>query len=99
MGLIETPFISSINVSSFRGMFAGGLRETQLTEIPVHGVTYLAMTKLLDFIYTSEIELDVDNVQEVLVAATLVQVGFSLSSPLFILFVCVTQLTKLCLFL
>ena len=56
-------------------MFAGGLRETQLTEIPVLGVTYLAMTKLLDFIYTSEIELDVDNVQEVLIAATLVQVG------------------------
>lgn len=55
-------------------MFAGGLRETQLTEIPVHGVTYTAMTKLLDFIYTSELELDLDNVQEVLVAATLVQV-------------------------
>eukprot|EP00063_Salmo_salar_P068072 XP_014042907.1 PREDICTED: kelch-like protein 22 [Salmo salar] len=58
----------------FRGMFAGGLRETQLTEIPVHGVTYTAMTKLLDFIYTSELELDLDNVQEVLVAATLVQI-------------------------
>ncbi|XP_056139152.1 kelch-like protein 22 isoform X2 [Lampris incognitus] len=57
----------------FRGMFAGGLREAQQMEIPVHGVTYLAMTKLLDFIYTSEIELDLDNVQEVLVAATLVQ--------------------------
>ncbi|XP_071390013.1 kelch-like protein 22 [Centroberyx affinis] len=58
----------------FRGMFAGGLRETQQMEIPVHGVTYMAMTKLLDFIYTSEIELDLDNVQEVLVAATLVQI-------------------------
>ncbi|XP_071783943.1 kelch-like protein 22 isoform X1 [Centroberyx gerrardi] len=58
----------------FRGMFAGGLRETQQMEIPVHGVTYMAMTKLLDFIYTSEIELDLDNVQEVLVAASLVQI-------------------------
>ncbi|KAM4616600.1 kelch-like protein 22 [Polymixia lowei] len=57
----------------FRGMFAGGLREAQQTEVPVHGVTYMAMTKLLDFIYTSEIELDLNNVQEVLVAATLVQ--------------------------
>ncbi|XP_071783945.1 kelch-like protein 22 isoform X2 [Centroberyx gerrardi] len=56
------------------GMFAGGLRETQQMEIPVHGVTYMAMTKLLDFIYTSEIELDLDNVQEVLVAASLVQI-------------------------
>ncbi|KAM6954211.1 kelch-like protein 22 [Aplochiton taeniatus] len=58
----------------FRGMFAGGLRESQQTEIPVHGVTYMAMVKLLDFIYTSELELDLDNVQEVLVAATLMQI-------------------------
>ncbi|KAI2661342.1 Kelch-like protein 22 [Labeo rohita] len=58
----------------FRGMFAGGLREMQQTEIPVHGVTYTAMTKLLDFIYTSELELDLDTVQEVLCAATLLQV-------------------------
>ncbi|XP_059922076.1 kelch-like protein 22 isoform X1 [Gadus macrocephalus] len=58
-----------------RGMFAGGLREAQQTEIAVHGVTYTALSKLLDFIYTSEIELDLDNVQEVLIAATLVQIG------------------------
>ncbi|XP_016384415.1 kelch-like protein 22 [Sinocyclocheilus rhinocerous] len=58
----------------FRGMFAGGLREMQQTEIPVQGVTYTAMTKLLDFIYTSELELDLDTVQEVLCAATLLQV-------------------------
>ncbi|KAG5281189.1 hypothetical protein AALO_G00068370 [Alosa alosa] len=58
----------------FRGMFAGGLREMQQTEVSVHGVTYVAMTKLLDFIYTSELELDLDNVQEVLSAATLLQV-------------------------
>ena len=60
----------------YRGMFAGGLRETQQTDIPVHGVTFVAMTKLLDFIYTSELELDLENVQEVLCAATLMQVSF-----------------------
>ncbi|XP_028851714.1 kelch-like protein 22 [Denticeps clupeoides] len=58
----------------FRGMFAGGLREMQQAEIPVHGITYVAMSKLLDFIYTSELELDLDTVQEVLCAATLLQV-------------------------
>ncbi|XP_030000194.1 kelch-like protein 22 isoform X2 [Sphaeramia orbicularis] len=57
----------------FRGMFAGGLRETQQKEIPIHGVSYMAMKKILDYIYTSEIELDLECVQEVLVAATLVQ--------------------------
>uniref|UniRef100_A0A3P8SFQ0 Kelch like family member 22 n=1 Tax=Amphiprion percula TaxID=161767 RepID=A0A3P8SFQ0_AMPPE len=44
----------------FRCMFAGGLRETQQEEIPIHGVTYM-------------IELDLECVQEVLIAATLVQ--------------------------
>lgn len=57
----------------FRGMFAGGLRETQQKEIPIHGVSHMAMEKIIDYIYTSEIELDLDCVQEVLIAATLVQ--------------------------
>nr|XP_057927664.1 kelch-like protein 22 isoform X1 [Doryrhamphus excisus] len=57
----------------FRGMFTGGLREAQQKEIPIHGVSYLGMKKLLDYIYTSKIELDLDCVQDVLMAATLVQ--------------------------
>ncbi|KAM7391665.1 hypothetical protein PAMP_022336 [Pampus punctatissimus] len=58
----------------FRGMFAGGLREIQQKEISIHGVSYKAMKKIIDYIYTSEIELDLDSVQEVLIAATLVQI-------------------------
>ncbi|XP_041855877.1 kelch-like protein 22 isoform X2 [Melanotaenia boesemani] len=57
----------------FRGMFTGGLREVQQKEIPIHGVSYIAMKKVLDYIYTSEIELDMECVQEVLTAATLIQ--------------------------
>ncbi|XP_062239965.1 kelch-like protein 22 isoform X2 [Platichthys flesus] len=57
----------------FRGMFARGLRESQQKEIAIHGVSYMAMKKILDYIYTSEIELDLESVQEVLNAATLVQ--------------------------
>ncbi|XP_068559793.1 kelch-like protein 22 isoform X3 [Cebidichthys violaceus] len=63
----------------FRGMFAGGLRETQQKEIPIHGVSYMAMKKILDYIYTSEIELDLECVQEVLIAATLVQLEIVIS--------------------
>lgn len=59
-------------------MFAGGLRETQQKEIPIHGVSYMAMKKILDYIYTSEIDLDLECVQEVLIAATLVQVRYLL---------------------
>ncbi|XP_068166694.1 kelch-like protein 22 [Antennarius striatus] len=57
----------------FRGMFAGGLREAQQKEIPIHGVSYTAMKKLLDYIYTSEIELDLECVQDVLKTACLIQ--------------------------
>ncbi|XP_032435089.1 kelch-like protein 22 [Xiphophorus hellerii] len=57
----------------FRCMFAGGLREMQQNEIPIHGISYTAMEKILDYIYTSEIELDLENVQEILMAASLFQ--------------------------
>lgn len=57
-------------------MFTGGLREMQENEIPIHGVSFLAMNKILDYIYTSKIELDLDCVQEILIAATLMQVWF-----------------------
>lgn len=56
-------------------MFAGGLREMQQKEVPIHGVSYVGMRKILDYIYTSEIQLDLDSVHEVLIAATLVQVS------------------------
>ncbi|XP_064424131.1 kelch-like protein 22 [Latimeria chalumnae] len=59
----------------FRGMFAGGLREMQQTEVLVHGVSYSAMCKILHFIYTSELELSLDNVQEILAAACLLQIS------------------------
>ncbi|MGH0144431.1 UNVERIFIED_CONTAM: hypothetical protein FKN15_017182 [Acipenser sinensis] len=56
------------------GMFAGGLREMQEKEVQVHGVSYTAMCKLLDFIYTAELELNLENVQEILAAACLLQI-------------------------
>lgn len=60
-------------------MFAGGLREAEQKEVSIHGVSFTAMEKLLDYIYTSEIELDLDTVQDVLVAATVLQVSTSWS--------------------
>ncbi|MEE6524283.1 hypothetical protein FKM82_023658 [Ascaphus truei] len=58
----------------FRGMFAGGLREMEQREVQIHGISYSAMCRILDFIYTSELELDVHNVQETLAAACQLQV-------------------------
>ncbi|XP_063769096.1 kelch-like protein 22 isoform X2 [Pseudophryne corroboree] len=56
-------------------MFAGGLREMDQREVQIHGITYNAMCKILDFIYTSELELGVHNVQETLAAACQLQIA------------------------
>ncbi|XP_027703321.1 kelch-like protein 22 [Vombatus ursinus] len=58
----------------FRGMFAGGLREMEQEEVLIHGVSYNAMCQILNFIYTSELELSLHNVQETLVAACQLQI-------------------------
>ncbi|XP_056387059.1 kelch-like protein 22 isoform X1 [Hyla sarda] len=59
----------------FRGMFAGGLREMDQREVQIYGITYNAMCKILDFIYTSELELGIHNVQEILAAACQLQIS------------------------
>lgn len=59
----------------FRGMFAGGLREMDQHEVQIYGITYNAMSKILDFIYTSELEIGIHNVQEILAAACQLQIS------------------------
>ncbi|XP_063171979.1 kelch-like protein 22 isoform X3 [Candoia aspera] len=59
----------------FRGMFAGGLREMEQEEIHIQGITYNAMCKILNFIYTSELELGLNNVQEILAASCQLQIS------------------------
>ncbi|XP_028566070.1 kelch-like protein 22 isoform X1 [Podarcis muralis] len=58
----------------FRGMFAGGLREMEQEEVHIQGVSYNAMCQILNFIYTSELELGLSNVQEILTAACQLQI-------------------------
>lgn len=55
-------------------MFAGGLREMEQEEVHIQGVSYNAMCQILNFIYTSELELGLSNVQEILTAACQLQV-------------------------
>nr|XP_033809660.1 kelch-like protein 22 isoform X1 [Geotrypetes seraphini] len=58
----------------FRGMFAGGLREMEQQEIHIQGVSYASMCQIVNFIYTSELELSLTNIQETLAAACLLQI-------------------------
>uniref|UniRef100_UPI00358FAE1F kelch-like protein 22 isoform X1 n=1 Tax=Myxine glutinosa TaxID=7769 RepID=UPI00358FAE1F len=59
----------------FRGMFARGLKEARQEEIIIHEVRFSAMEKLIRFIYTAELELSVEEVQDVLMASVLLQLS------------------------
>ncbi|KAJ7309776.1 hypothetical protein JRQ81_007843 [Phrynocephalus forsythii] len=58
----------------FRGMFAGGLREMEQEEVHIQGISHNAMCQILNFIYTSELEVSLNNVQEILAAACQLQI-------------------------
>lgn len=46
-------------------------------EVHIQGISYNAMCKILNFIYTSELELALSNVQEILTAACQLQVRWA----------------------
>lgn len=58
----------------FKAMFTGGMREQEMTEIKLHGVTKLGLRNIIDFIYTSKVSLDMGNLQDTLEAANFLQV-------------------------
>ncbi|XP_037344854.2 kelch-like protein 9 [Pungitius pungitius] len=58
----------------FKAMFTGGMREQEMREIKLHGVTKLGLKNIIDFIYTSKVCLDMGNLQDTLEAANFLQV-------------------------
>lgn len=58
----------------FKAMFTGGMREQEMREIKLHGVTKLGLKNIIDFIYTSKVSLDMGNLQDTLEAANFLQV-------------------------
>lgn len=53
---------------------SGGMREQEMREIKLHGVTKLGLKNIIDFIYTSKVSLDMGNLQDTLEAANFLQV-------------------------
>ena len=49
------------------------MREESKTEIELHGISAVVMEVLLDFVYTETVNVSVENVQELLPAACLLQ--------------------------
>ncbi|XP_047457960.1 kelch-like protein 9 [Mugil cephalus] len=58
----------------FKAMFTGGMREQEMREIKLHGVTKLGLKNIIEFIYTSKVSLDMGNLQDTLEAANFLQV-------------------------
>ncbi|XP_055586892.1 kelch-like protein 25 [Uranotaenia lowii] len=57
----------------FRAMFSDHTRESRLSEINLQNITPLGMELLLDYIYTAKLPLNLANIQEVLAAASYIQ--------------------------
>lgn len=50
------------------------MREQEMREIKLHGVTKSGLKNIIDFIYTSKVSLDMSNLQDTLEAANFLQV-------------------------
>jgi len=55
-------------------MFTSEMKETYAKKIELHGVTSTGLEKVLEFVYSGEIVLSLDNIQDILAAASHLQV-------------------------
>jgi len=58
----------------FRSMFTSEMKERQQESIELHGFTAVGLKSVLDFIYTSSVTLNVQNMQDILSAANHLQI-------------------------
>ena len=65
--------VLSSSSNYFQAMFTSGLREQTAEVVELHDVDSMSVLLLLDFIYTSEIQIETENVQRLLPASKLLQ--------------------------
>lgn len=53
---------------------SGGMKEQDLMCIKLHGVNKIGLKKIIDFIYTAKLSLNMDNLQDTLEAASFLQI-------------------------
>ncbi|XP_017325466.1 kelch-like protein 9 isoform X1 [Ictalurus punctatus] len=58
----------------FKAMFTGGMKEQELAEIKLHGVSSTGLKNIIEFIYTSQLSLNLGTLQDTLEAASFLQV-------------------------
>lgn len=59
----------------FKAMFSANLRESGQTNIPFHDIDSCVLEAILNFVYTSEIVITDNNVEDILVAADFIQLN------------------------
>uniref|UniRef100_S4RS59 Kelch-like family member 13 n=1 Tax=Petromyzon marinus TaxID=7757 RepID=S4RS59_PETMA len=58
----------------FKAMFTGGMKEQDLTQIKLHGVSGMGLRQIIDFVYTAKLSLSMESLHETLEAASFLQV-------------------------
>ena len=58
----------------FKAMFTSGMREEDMSVIPLHGISPCTLSRLVEFAYTAEVNINETNVCYLLPAATMFQV-------------------------
>ena len=59
----------------FRAMLTGNMKESQESEVTLQGISGLGLQTVVDFAYSGKLSLDLDNLEEVLAAASHLQVS------------------------
>ena len=57
----------------FRAMFTGGMVESHQHEVQVKGLSSSVLPDIINFVYTDDVEVHNDNVQDLFIAAHLLQ--------------------------
>jgi len=63
----------------FRAMLTGEMRESRESSVTLQGISSFGLQTVIEFIYTGVLKISLDNVEEILAAASHLQVSHSLS--------------------
>lgn len=66
--------VLSAGSAYFQAMFTGGLAEETQTLVEIKSIAHSIMSQLINFIYTGDIEITVENAQELVVAADMLEI-------------------------
>lgn len=55
-------------------MFTSEMKETYVEKIELHGVTATGLKKIIEFVYSGDILLSLQNIEDILIAASHLQV-------------------------